>query len=74
MVTVPTPETGSMGGASQHRSVTFNNPNVMKERLEKQMKEIQEKKDEAEKAVKEAEAAAHSKKTAADTKSVPIAA
>lgn len=74
MVNVPTPETGSMGGASQHRSVTFNNPNAMKEKLEKQMKEIQEKKDEAEKAVKEAEAAANSKKTAADAKTVPITA
>jgi len=74
MVTVPTPETGSMGGASQHRSVTFNNPNAMKERLEKQMKEIQEKKDEAEKAVKEAEAVAHNKKTAADANPVSITA
>lgn len=74
IVNVPTPETGSMGGASQHRSVTFNNPNAMKERLEKQMKEIQEKKDEAEKAVKEAEAAANSKKTTADPKTVPITA
>jgi hypothetical protein len=74
IVNVPTPETGSMGGASQHRSVTFNNPNAMKEKLEKQMKEIQEKKDEAEKAVKEAEAAANSKKTAADPKTVPITA
>jgi predicted nucleotide-binding protein (sugar kinase/HSP70/actin superfamily) len=74
IVNVPTPETGTMGGASQHRSVTFNNPNAVKERLEKQMKEIQEKKDEAEKAVKEAEAAANSKKATADAKPVPIAA
>ncbi|CAA7260528.1 unnamed protein product [Cyclocybe aegerita] len=56
MVAVPTPETGSMGGPSHHKSMTFNNPNAsMKEKLEKQMKEIQEKKNEAEKAIKEAE-------------------
>jgi hypothetical protein len=65
-VNVPTPETGSMGAASHHRSVTFNqssgNTNI-KEKLEKQMKEIEEKKSEAEKAVKAAEeAAAHAKK------------
>ncbi|KAJ7928438.1 hypothetical protein B0H13DRAFT_1967246 [Mycena leptocephala] len=66
LVNVPTPETGSMGVASHHRSVTFNqssgNTNI-KEKLEKQMKEIEEKKSEAEKAVKAAEeAAAHAKK------------
>lgn len=63
IVSVPTPETGSMG-SSQHRSVTFNNASTnaaAKERLEKQMKEIQEKKTEAEKAVKDAEAAANKK-------------
>ncbi|KJA28907.1 hypothetical protein HYPSUDRAFT_128369 [Hypholoma sublateritium FD-334 SS-4] len=63
IVSVPTPETGSMG-SSQHRSVTFNNASTnaaAKERLEKQMKEIQQKKTEAEKAVRDAEAAANKK-------------
>ncbi|KAF8738491.1 hypothetical protein AX14_011326 [Amanita brunnescens Koide BX004] len=61
MVTVHAPETGSMGGASPHKSVVFNNlgPGAgVKEKLEQQMREIQEKKNQAEKAVKEAEAAA----------------
>lgn len=62
IVNVPTPEPGTMG-ASQNRSVTFNNP--VKDKLAKQMKEIQEKKLEAEKAVKDAEAAANSKKAEA---------
>lgn len=71
MVNVPTPETGSMG-SSQNRSMTFNNLSTnatAKERLEKQMKEIQEKKTEAEKAVKDAEAAANKK---ADVKPVSV--
>ncbi|KAF9485995.1 hypothetical protein BDN70DRAFT_988327 [Pholiota conissans] len=73
IVSVPTPETGSMG-SSQNRSVTFNNPTpTMKEKLEKQMKEIQEKKSEAEKAVKDAEAAAATGKKA-DSKPVSITA
>ncbi|KAF8653285.1 hypothetical protein AX16_003987 [Volvariella volvacea WC 439] len=58
VVNVPTPETGSMG-PSPHRSVTFNNPAsnaAMKEKLEKQVKELEEKKNQAEKAMKEAEA------------------
>ncbi|KAF8967971.1 hypothetical protein BDZ97DRAFT_1977412 [Flammula alnicola] len=75
LVNVPTPEAGSMGGASQHRTMTFNNPNVaMKEKLEKQMKEIQEKKNEAEKAVKDAEAAAAANSKKADAKPVSITA
>jgi len=64
MITVSTPEPGSMGGPSPHRSVTFNNamPSTsVKEKLERQMKEIQEKKSEAERAVREAEAAANKK-------------
>ncbi|KDR75697.1 hypothetical protein GALMADRAFT_121885 [Galerina marginata CBS 339.88] len=65
VVSVQTPEAGSMGGSSQHRTMKFNNSNVnMKDKLEKQMKEIQERKSEAEQAVKDAEAAAaNSKKT-----------
>ncbi|KAF8911484.1 hypothetical protein CPB84DRAFT_1812332 [Gymnopilus junonius] len=71
MVSVPTPEAGSMGG-SQNRSMTFNKPGLSaKEKLEKQMKEIQEKKNEAEQAVKDAEAAAAKK---ADSSPVSIAA
>lgn len=53
--------------------MTFNHASAsMKEKLEKQMKEIEEKKSLAEKAVKDAEAAANSKKEA--TKAVPITA
>jgi len=73
LVNVQTPETGSMGGASPHKSVVFNNlgPGTgVKEKLEQQMREIQEKKNEAEKAVKEAEAAAAKKKD--DSKPVAI--
>jgi hypothetical protein len=71
MINVPTPETGSMGGPSPHKSMTFNNPNnSMKEKLEKQMKEIEEKKTQAEKAVKEAEAAANSKKESTNAVSI----
>jgi len=73
MVTVPTPETGSMGGPSPHKSVTFNQPGAgIREKLQKQMKEIEEKKNEAEKAVKDAEAAASGGKKD-DAKPVAIA-
>jgi nuclear polyadenylated RNA-binding protein NAB2 len=59
LVTVPNPEPGSIGAPSPHKSVTFNQPGAgIREKLQKQMKEIEEKKTEAEKAVKEAEAAA----------------
>lgn len=62
-----------MGGPSPHRSVTFNNPAGsgagVKEKLEKQMKEIQDKKIEVERAVREAEAAAGKKD---DSKPVAI--
>lgn len=58
-------------GPSPHRSMTFNNPNTsMKEKLEKQMKEIEEKKTQVEKAVKEAEAAASNKKESANAVSI----
>ncbi|KAJ3511779.1 hypothetical protein NLJ89_g3899 [Agrocybe chaxingu] len=51
-----TPSSLSLRSCVHHKSMTFNNPNAsMKEKLEKQMKEIQEKKSEAEKAIKEAE-------------------
>jgi len=73
IVSVPAPETGSMGNASHNRSMTFNNSTgSAKEKYEQQMKEIQAKKDAAEKAVKDAEAAAGGKKD--DAKPVSIAA
>ena len=75
MVIVQPPETGSMGGPSPHRSVKFNTGTGLgtgiKEKLEKQMKEIEERKGVAEKAVREAEAAAGKKES---SKSVAIAA
>lgn len=68
MVNVSTPATGSIGASSHHRSMTFNNAAAGgvpsrasteglsgKEDLEKRMKEIEEKKSEAERMVKEAE-------------------
>jgi len=63
MVTVSTPDTGSMG-PSPHKSVTFNNPKV---KLDKQVKELEEKKVEAEKAIQEARAAASAGKNASGT-------
>lgn len=76
MVTVHAPETGSMGGASPHKSVVFNNlgPGAgVKEKLEQQMREIQEKKNQAEKAVKEAEAAAAAAAAKKKDDSKPVA-
>lgn len=65
LVNVPSPETGSMGAASSHnRSVTFNGNLSIKEKLEKQMKEIEEKKSQAEEAVKAAQQAAKKEKEA----------
>ncbi|KAG5727102.1 Nuclear polyadenylated RNA-binding protein nab2 [Termitomyces sp. T112] len=66
LVTVSTPETGSMGGSTSHnKSVTFNKTagpgQGVKEKLAQQMKEIEQRKLEAEKAVREAEAAAGKK-------------
>lgn len=72
-MSVTTPATGSMGaGASHNKSMTFNKPvessASVKEKLEKQMKELEEKKNEMEKAMKDAA----NKKD--DSKSVPITA
>ncbi|KAJ6624311.1 hypothetical protein B0H10DRAFT_1784731 [Mycena sp. CBHHK59/15] len=75
LVNVPTPETGSMGAASHHRTVTFNQAgtgNDVKKKLEQQMKEIEEKKSQAEKAVKAAEEAAATAKK--DKEAIPISA
>lgn len=80
IVSVPNPETGSMGAGatSHHRSVTFNQSSGstnIKEKLEKQMKEIEEKKSQAEKAVKAAEeAAANAKKEKEENPAVTISA
>jgi len=80
MVTVVTPETGTMGSAaSHHRSVKFNKPSGLglgvKEKMQQQLKEIEERKKEAERAVREAEAAAATISGKQDeTKPVAIAA
>ncbi|EAU91619.2 polyadenylated RNA binding protein [Coprinopsis cinerea okayama7 len=69
MVNVTTPETGSMGGASHNKSMTFNvSATSKKEDLEKKVKELEEQKQQMEKAMKEAA----SKK--ADNKPVALAA
>lgn len=54
--------------ASPHRSVTFNQSSIgagVKEKLERQMREIEEKKTEAEKAVRDAEEKKREKEKAA---------
>ncbi|KAG6847566.1 hypothetical protein H0H93_007357 [Arthromyces matolae] len=66
LVTVSTPETGTMSGSASHnKSVTFNKTpgpgQGVKEKLAQQMKEIEQRKLEAEKAVRDAEAAAGKK-------------
>ncbi|OAX42784.1 hypothetical protein K503DRAFT_709845 [Rhizopogon vinicolor AM-OR11-026] len=66
LVNVQAPETGSMGAASHHRSVTFNKPQDVKEKL----KDIEKQKEMAKKAIDEAKAAAGKKE---ETKAVPIA-
>jgi len=79
MVTVATPETGSMGSTSSpHRSVKFNKSSGpgqgVKEKMQQQLKEIEERKKEAEDAVREAEAAASSNGKKDESKPVAIAA
>ncbi|KAG9312120.1 hypothetical protein JVU11DRAFT_7407 [Chiua virens] len=76
LVNIPAPETGSMGG-SVHRSMTFNAPNKatgtadnVKEKLERQMRELEATK----KAVQDAEAAAAAGKKNETKSAVPIAA
>ncbi|KAJ3574923.1 hypothetical protein NP233_g1451 [Leucocoprinus birnbaumii] len=70
MVNVPTPEPGSMG-PSPHKSMTFNNP---KAKLDKQVKELEERKVEAEKAIQDAQAAASAGTSANGTEPVATAA
>lgn len=54
-----TPETGSMGGASHNKSMTFNNPaasasgSSVKEELAKKMKALEAEKEEMQKKLKE---------------------
>ena len=72
MVAVSTPETGTIG-PSHNKSVTFNSSgqtsaSSAKEKLEKQMKELEDRKEEMKKAIQEA---ANKKE---DTKSLPITA
>jgi len=77
MVNVPTPETGSMGGvASHHKSVTFNKPSgtMTKEDLEKKVKEMEEKKSQAEEALKQSQAKVAANKKEDAGKSVSITA
>ncbi|CCL99187.1 uncharacterized protein FIBRA_01202 [Fibroporia radiculosa] len=72
LVSVQTPEAGSMSSQSQHRSVVFNKSttSATAAELEKKLKEMEEKKSLAEKAVAQAEAAAAGKK---DDASKPVA-
>ncbi|EED85393.1 predicted protein [Postia placenta Mad-698-R] len=71
LVSVKTPEAGSMSGLSHNRSVTFNTskPSTNAAVLEKKVREVEEKKSEAEKAVAQAEKVAGSK----DDASKPVA-
>ncbi|KAJ3815818.1 hypothetical protein F5876DRAFT_29674 [Lentinula aff. lateritia] len=74
MVTVKNPEPGSMGRPSPHRTATFNHFGAgtgTRDNLEKQMREIEAKKGQAEQAVREAQVAATNVKKE-DVKSVPI--
>ncbi|KAG2069646.1 hypothetical protein BDR04DRAFT_1055180 [Suillus decipiens] len=66
LVNVHAPETGSMGAQSHHRSVTFNKPQDVKEKL----KDIEKQKEAAKRAIDEAKAAGGKKE---ETKAVPIA-
>ncbi|TCD64561.1 hypothetical protein EIP91_003919 [Steccherinum ochraceum] len=71
LVTVSTPEPGSMGAASHNKSVTFNR-NASSADLQKQIKELEEKKNQTQAAMAQAEAAAASKEDG--SKSVSISA
>ena len=59
MVSVPNPETGSIGAQSHHKSVTFKRPDgtpTTAAELEKKVKEMEERKNEAQKAIAQAQA------------------
>ncbi|KAI0042894.1 hypothetical protein FA95DRAFT_1563829 [Auriscalpium vulgare] len=74
IVNVSTPQTGSMGGPSPHRSVVFNNPKAAQDgkTLEEKVRKVEEEKQRAVQAVKEAEEAA-AKKEGGAKPSVAIA-
>lgn len=74
IVNVSTPETGSMGGPSPHRSVTFNKGGTSAAEWERKVKEMEEKKSKAEAAVAQAKAQAASGKKDDGSQSVSIAA
>ncbi|KAH8087820.1 hypothetical protein BXZ70DRAFT_955272 [Cristinia sonorae] len=72
LVSVATPEAGSIGAASHNKSMTFNKGSASAADLQKQLKEMEEKKSQAQAAVAQAQAAAGKKEDG--TKSVPISA
>lgn len=72
-MTIQTPETGSMNATSPHKSVTFNRASTSAIDLQKQLKEMEEKKNQVQAAVAQAQAAAASKKEDGN-KSVSISA
>jgi nuclear polyadenylated RNA-binding protein NAB2 len=64
IVNVQSPQTGSMGAPSPHKSVIFNT--ASKTDIERKIKELQEEKDRTEQAVRDAEAAAAAGKKESD--------
>lgn len=59
MSNVPAPETGSIGAPRHHKSVTFKRPDgtpTTAAELEKKVKEMEERKNEAQKAIAQAQA------------------
>ena len=59
MINVPTPEAGSIGALSHHKSVTFKRPDgtpTTAAELEKKVKEMEKRKNEAQKAIAQAQA------------------
>nr|VWP00055.1 Amidohydrolase family protein [Ganoderma boninense] len=59
MINVPAPDTGSIGAPSHHKSVTFKRPDgtpTTAAELEKKVKEMEERKSEAQKAIAQAQA------------------
>jgi len=71
-VTVSAPENGSIGNNGNTANKSLNFKGSVKEKLAQQMKELEQKKSEAEKAVRDAQQAA-AKKQSGDS-NVPIAA
>lgn len=71
-MSVAAPEPGSISGSSHNKSMTFNKPNAAAE-LERKVKEVEERKLQAQQAVAQAQAAAASGKKD-DAKPVTISA